>query len=184
MKRKIINIVMAVGLLIIAYGVGSCRASYYASVNQMNRDFDHWKKLAELDRSFLTNVVTRPSALTSGTYVMETTFPGKTPTNWVLQLVFSNGQFALPKPTVQRRAGMADTLVQNGNVVSWCHEGIMYEADAECVGLIDGDAIWGRIYGWNPGDESIGVWRIYPQPAESGANQVPDTARKLADPQH
>lgn len=97
---------------------------------------------------------------------METTFPGKPPTNCVLQLVFSNGQFALPKPAVCQRAGMHDTLVQNNNVVSWYNEGVMYEANAECVGLIDGNMIWGRIYGWNSGDESIGVWKIYQTPNE------------------
>lgn len=148
------------GALAAAYGIGQFKASIDSFSRQMNADIKNWRQLAELDRSFLTNVVTRPSTLTSGAYVMETTFPGQAPTNWTLQLVFSNGQFALPKPTTPGRAGMADTLVQNGSVVSWYHEGTMYEATAECVGLIDGDTIWGRIYGWNPGDESIGVWRI------------------------
>jgi hypothetical protein len=163
MKRKITIFVALLAALAAAYGIGQFKASIDSSTRQMNADFEHWRQLAELDRSFLTNVVTRPSTLTSGAYVMETTFPGKAPTNCVLQLVFSNGQFALPKPTTPGRAGMADTLVQNGSVVSWRHEGIMYEATAECVGLIDGDTIWGRIYGWNPRDESIGVWRIIRQ---------------------
>jgi hypothetical protein len=166
MKQRIILVASMLVLIAIAYGVGHFKASYDISVSQMNSDFEHWQSLAKLDRSFLTNIVTRPSTLTSGAYVMETTFPGKAPTNYVLDLVFSNGQFALPKPTNPKRAGMADTLVQRGNVVSWAYEGVMYEADAECVGLIDGNVIWGRIYGWNSGDESIGLWRIYPKPNE------------------
>jgi hypothetical protein len=169
-KRRIILGIAILAALAAAYGLGQFKATIDRSTRQMHADLEHWRQLAELDRSFLKNVVTRPSTLTSGTYVMETTFPGQQPTSSVLHLVFANGQFALPKPTTPGRAGMSDTLVQDGHVVWWLHEGIMYEADAECVGLIDGGTIWGRIYGWNPGAESIGVWRIYPKPENTGAN--------------
>ncbi len=178
MKRKTIVSLVLIAALAAAYGIGHFKASVDNSVSRMNQDVEHWRQLAELDRSFLTNLVARPSTLTTGRYVLETTFPGKPPKVDMLDLVFSNGQFALPKSTEPHRGGMADTLVQNGNVVSWHHEGIMYEASAECVGIIDGDTVWGRIYGWNPGDESIGVWRICRKPENTGANQVPeDTAR-------
>jgi len=165
-KRRVIIVVAVLAALAVAYGIGYFKASVELSASQMNQDFEHWAQLAELDRSFLTNVVTRPSTLATGTYVLETRFPGKPPKIDVLELVFSKGQFALPKSAEPHRNGMADTLVQNGNVVSWHHEGIMYEANAECVGLIDGNTIWGRIYGWNSDDESIGVWRIYPKPKD------------------
>jgi hypothetical protein len=162
MKKRIIAVVSALAALAIAYGIGYFKAALDGSACQMNRDFEHWAQLAELDRAFLTNVVTRPSTLRTGTYVLETTFPGKPTTTSVIDLVFTNGRFSLPKTEEPHRNGMADTMIQNGNVVSWYHEGIAYEANAECVGLIDDNMIWGRIYGWNR-DESIGVWRITPK---------------------
>lgn len=166
MKRKVIIIITVIAALAAAYSIGYSKSSVDSSINQMNQDFENWTQLAELDKSFLTNIVTQSSTLKTGTYVLETRFPRKPPKTEVIDLVFSNGQFALPKPTEPHRNGMADTLVQNGNVVSWHHEGIMYEANAECVGLIDGNMIWGRIYGWNPDDESIGVWKLYPKSKE------------------
>lgn len=162
MNRTVLAAIFVLAIVVAAYSVGYFRASG----DHASRDFEHYKQLAELDRSFLTGVVTRPSTLTTGSYILETRFPGKAPKFDFLELMFSNGRFALPMPTAPRRHGMADTLVQNGNVVSWHHEGVMYESNAECVGLIDGNMIWGRIYGWNPGDESIGVWRIYSKPKD------------------
>ena len=170
--KRILLIVSIFALLALAYGIGYYRAGYQAGVRQMNEDLEHWEQLAKLDRVFLTNIVTRSNALTTGTFVLETSFPGKPPWTEVLSLTFSNGVFALPKPVQPQRAGMAETLVQNGNVVSWLDEGILYEANAEWVGLIDGNKIWGRVYGWNAGQESIGFWRIYPAPASSAANDA------------
>jgi len=165
-KRNILLAVGAVVLVLGAYHFGYIRSSMESSMDVMAAQFKYWAQLAELDRAFLTNAVTRPSTLVSGPYVLETHFPGKPPQTTALDLVFTNGRFALPRPEQPGRSGMADTLIQNGSVVSWYHEGSIYEADAECVGLIDGNMMWGRIYGWNPGDESIGIWRIYPKPKD------------------
>ena len=95
-----------------------------------------------------------------------TRFPGKPPATEEVVLAFTDGRLTLPQSAKPHRNGMAETLVQNDNVVSWHCEGTMYEADAECVGIMDGNLIWGRIYGWNPGEEAIGVWRMYPKPAK------------------
>jgi len=170
--HKVIFTIAVLGALVVAYCVGHLRGFFVASDSQMYREFEHWASLADLDRSFLTNVTARPSALTTGTYVLETRFPGKPPMIDLLALTFTNGQFALPKPVKVQRNGMAETLIQNGNVVSWHYEGIMYMANAEYVGLIDGDTAWGRVYGWGSGDESIGNWRLYRQAATAGTNST------------
>ena len=166
MKHKIIVIGLLIFVAVAAYYAGQIKSSFDSSLAQMNRDFEHWDQLAQLDRSFLTNVIIRPSSLISGRYVLEIRFPGEPPLIDHLDLVVSNGLIALPKSNKPHRNGMADTLAQNGNVVSWHYEGIAYEANAECVGLIDENMIWGRVYGWNPGNESIGIWKLYPQPEQ------------------
>lgn len=180
-KHKVIFTVSVLGALVVAYGVGYLRAFFVVSESQTNREHKHWVLLADLDRSFLTNVTARPSALTTGTYVLETQFPGKPPMIDLLTLTFTNGQFALPKPVKVQRHGMAETLIQNGNVVSWHHEGILYLANAEYVGLIDGDTAWGRVYGWGSGDESIGNWRLYPKAATAGTNSTVAPTRTMDD---
>lgn len=171
-KLKVIFTISVIGALVVAYEVGYLRGFFVVSERQTNREHEHWASLANLDRSFLTNVAARPSALTTGTYVLETRFPGKPPMIDVLTLTFTNGQFALPKPVKVQRHGMAETLIQNGNVVSWHYEGILYMANAEYVGLIDGDTAWGRVYGWGSGDESIGNWRLYPKAVTAGTNNT------------
>ncbi len=186
MKKKIIFSLVFAGLIIFAYCIGEIKGSGEAREERTRFDLAHWKKLAALDRSFLTNIVTQTSALKSGTFIMEVTFPGRPTTNITLDLVFSDGKFDMPKRAVNR-AGLSDTLVQKGSVVSWMNEGVLYEANAESVGLIDGDVIWGRIYGWNPGDESIGVWRIYPKPigktSQPTAAASPSLGRQKVDGQ-
>lgn len=165
MKRKITLVIVILILLVAAYWVGFVRAS----IIERDRDFVHWRRLAELDRSFLKTVVARPNKLTTGDYVMETHFLGVPPKVDILHLEFSNGRLVPPAsspPMEQRRTGMSDTFKVDGNVVSWYYEGILYEPLAECVGVIDGDTAWGRIYGWNIGDESIGLWRLYPKTPE------------------
>ncbi len=171
-KHKVIFTVLVLGASVVAYCVGYLRGFFVVSESWTNREHEHWVQLADLDRSFLTNVTARPSALTTGTYVLETQFPGKPPKIDLLSLTFTNGQFALPKPVEVQRNGMAETLIQNGNVVSWHYEGILYMANAEYVGLIDGDTAWGRVYGWGSGDESIGNWRLYPKAATAGTNNI------------
>jgi hypothetical protein len=162
LKRAVIFVIGVIAAYAVGHFIGSCDAD----ASRRDRDLKHWQQLAELDRAFLTNVVTRPGALVTGRFVIETCFPGIPPRSHPLDLVFSNGLCSLPMPAGPHRNGMADTFVQNGNVVSWHHEGILYEGSAECVGVIDGEMIWGRIYGWSPGDGSIGLWRIYRQPSD------------------
>jgi len=170
--RKVIFVISVLGALVAAYSIGYLRGFFIEADSQVKSEFEHLARLAELDRSFLTNLTTRPSALTTGTYVLETQFPGKPPTIDLLTLTFTNGQFAIQKPIKIRRNGMAETLIQNSNVFSWHEEGILYEANAEYVGIIDGDTAWGRVYGWGSGDESIGNWKLYPKSTSPGNNNT------------
>lgn len=149
-------------MLFVAYNIGYLKASFDGGAATMR----HWEQLAELDKSFLKSVTARPNRLTTGNYVLETHFPGLPPKIDNLYLEFSNGRLIPPDSPRSHRNGMSDTFQVDGNVVSWHYEGILYMASAEFVGVIDGDMAWGRIYGWNPGNESIGIWRLYPKTAQ------------------
>ena len=101
MKNRIIAIISVLAALVIAYSIGYFKAAIDDSTNQMIRDFEHWAQLADLDRSFLTNVMTRPSTLSTGTYVLETTFPGKPTTTQPDSIASAGG---IPNPSRSLRA--------------------------------------------------------------------------------
>jgi hypothetical protein len=108
--------------------------------------------------------------MVSGTYLMDVWFPGTQLGTREVALRCENGQLSVPAPNTFSRSQGAQMLSVAGNVVSWTEEGALYEANPKYVGLIDGDGMWGRIYGWNPGDQSVGLWRIYPKPAQGPTN--------------
>ena len=118
---------------------------------------------AEFDRQTLAMISTKSNALISGTYSMTTWLPGNPAQVHELFLTVSNGIPIFSPTNAGHRNGMADTFTVNGKVVSWHMEGIFYEGNAEFVGLIDGNEMWGRVYGWNPGTEEIGIWRLSPK---------------------
>jgi hypothetical protein len=162
MMKRILLIAMGLSLLVAAYIAGYLKATF----DDGNAAMHHWEQLAELDKSFLKNVVASPNKLASGSHVLEIHYPGLPPRFDYLDLTFTNGRLTQPDSAEPHRAGMGETFQVEGNVVSWHYEGIMYEANTEFIGIIDGNMAWGRVYGWNPGNESIGNWRLYPKPAQ------------------
>ena len=113
----------------------------------------------------LQSLPLRSNTMTSGTYLVDVWFPAsKLPTREIV-LHCENGQINIP---AFNRNGGPQTLPVNGRVVSWTQEGAGYEANAKYVGFVDGDEIWGRVYGWNPGNQSLGFWRNYPKLNKSG----------------
>ncbi|HXI85790.1 MAG TPA: hypothetical protein VNL17_17055 [Verrucomicrobiae bacterium] len=163
MQKKIVAVCAVLALIAIIFWVGSYYGADSRSKLQTKRDLDLHKKLVELDRSFLTNVVTRPNTMTSGSYVLEIQFTGKPEKTAALELEFSNGQLIkMSKLPIQ-------DLVQTGSVVSW----MQYDEDegpsARFIGLIDGNGMWGRVYvepgqGWREGDPpAYGVWKLHPE---------------------
>lgn len=185
MKRKIITIGAVLALLVVAYLVGQHNGQHKdsrdAAERQMKHDLELCRKLVELDRSFLANVLTRPNALTSGTYMLETTFPDRPPEALVLVLNFSNGQLLTEYQTVGQNL-VTHGFTQQGTLVS----GTVYDMDEgpgrEYVGVIDGDMMWGRVYqlpgqGWREGEPpAYGVWRLCPK--EDAFTPAPDVSRR------
>ena len=166
MKRKIIIAGAVLVLVVIAFLVGRYMGSQSAVQQQTQRDLRLHEGLVELDQSFLANIATRPSSITSGTYTLETRFPGKAPQISSLQVECSNGQLLkLTGPAIHK-----DT-VRQGSVVSWQ----AYEDEgpfARYVGIIDGDIMWGHVYvepgqGLREGEPpAYGVWRLSPKAAD------------------
>ena len=113
MKRKIIAIGTVLALLVIAYLAGHSNGSQSEVQQQTKRDLSLHKELVELDQSFLTNIVTRPSTMTSGVYTLETRLSGKSAEVSELELEYSNGQLL-------KLTGLPiQDIVQTGHVVSW-----------------------------------------------------------------
>ena len=176
MKRRIMLIGAVLILLVIAYFTGQSDGSDREVKQRIERDLELHGKLVELDRQFLASVATRPNALVSGKYALETRIAGGTTTVSLVEIELSEGR--LRKLTGECIQDMAQT----GNVVSW-EQGTMDETPfARFIGLIDGDGMWGRVYvkpgtGWHEGDPpKYGVWRLRRQPE---ANEEPTTGRTV-----
>jgi hypothetical protein len=164
MQKKILVLCAFLALLVIAFWVGWYSGVYSRSKLQTKQDLELHKELVELDQSFFTNAVTRPSVMNSGAYTLEIQFAGKPEkVSSTLELEFSNGRLVgAPNQRIQ-------DIVQTRNVVSW----EQYDSDegpsTTFVGVIDGDGMWGRVYvspgqGWRQGEPPVyGVWRLRPK---------------------
>jgi hypothetical protein len=175
MAKKIISLCAVLAGLSVAFWIGRGVGADIASKAQTKRDVQLHKELIELDRAFFTNVVTRPSTMTSGRYNLEVRFAGKPEKISEIELEFSNGRLVkASKLPIQH-------IVQTGNVVSW----EQYDSDegpiAIFVGTIDGNEMWGRVYvepgqGWHQGQPPVyGVWRSLPK-SRNDAESQPDGA--------
>lgn len=101
-------------------------------------------------------------ALKSGMYEYTLIVPGCTEQRNKIKLEFKDGRLVFPKNDNPHRNGMSDTMEINGNSVSWHYEGIMYESDAQCWGVVRKEGMWGHVYDWNPGEGAFGIWKIVP----------------------
>jgi hypothetical protein len=123
----------------------------------MKHDVMVHTELLKLDEPLFTNVVTKPSTLTSGRYTLEMQIAGKPATNCVLDLEFSNGRLT-------KISGFVQKVVQTGSIVSWEQYDMSESPTVKFVGVIDGDRMWGRVYvepgqGWREGEPpEYGVW--------------------------
>jgi hypothetical protein len=162
MKKVIIGCAFLL-IGIIGYFVGVLYEGGATSAEAMKQDLRLRKLWADSDEVFLQRISTSNS-LVSGSFVMETWFPDQVSTTNQINLQIVEGKVVFPSSGMPQtnRDGMAETFFMLNNVVSWRQEGIMYEGNAEFVGIVSGDGMWGRMYGWNPGEQAIGFWRIYP----------------------
>jgi len=166
MRRRLVFIFIGVGLASVSFVVGRWCGSVSTSEKLMQEEMSHWDQFAAMDRAVLQTFPTRSNTMTSGTYLMQVWFPKLNLGTQEVVFHCEHGQISVPAPNTFSRSGGAQTLSVTGNVVSWTQEGALYGADAKYVGLVDGDGMWGRVYGWNPGVQSVGLWRIYPKPAQ------------------
>ncbi len=173
--RKLILASIGVGAVVVSFFIGRWWGSTSAEVELMEDEMRRYDKFADLDRSVLPSFQTRSNVITSGAYLMDVWFPGSHLAPREIILHCENGQITVPAPHTFNRSGGSQTLVVTGIVVSWTQEGAGYEADPKYVGLIDGSEMWGRVYGWNPGDQSVGLWRIYPKSNKTDQQAGPAT---------
>ena len=169
--RKLILTSFGVGVAVVSFFSGRWWGSGSAAGKLMQEEVNRNGKFADLDRRVLQSFPARTNVITSGAYLMEVWFPGTHLAPHEVNLHCENGQISVPAPNTFSRSGGSQTLSVTGNVVSWTQEGAGYEANPEYVGLVDGGEMWGRVYGWNPGDQSVGLWRIYPKPNNKTGQQ-------------
>jgi hypothetical protein len=158
--KKIAKLIGVLVLLGIVFWIWKFEGADAQSKQRTLHDLELHKNLLELDRSFLTNLPCASNALTSGNYTLDVCLAGQSEKLTNVLLGVSNGQIT--------NSPLLD-LVQNGNEVYW----VQYDYDQgpfqEFVGLIDGDAMWGRVYvapgqGWRQGEPpNYGVWRMTPK---------------------
>lgn len=157
----------------LGYGRG-CQETRDRYLKQPFMTQEHWQRLLELERNALTNAYIRPSTMTSGKYVLESSFPGMPREELVMDLVFTNGQLITAEPRAISDLGedfFTDGFKQKGNVISahlWTHRADDAKLfDRQYIGLADGNMMWGRVYllpgqGWQESrSPDVGVWRAY-----------------------
>ncbi len=163
--RKLTLILSGVAIAGLSFLIGQWWGSASASERFMREEMRRWDKLATLDKSMLLGFSARSNNMGSGTYLMDVWFPGLQLPTREIALQCENGQLSV---LAFNRSGGSQTLSIVGNVVTGTQEGALYGPDAKYVGLLDGEGMWGRVYGWNPGDQSVGFWRVYPKPKKIG----------------
>jgi len=169
--RKAGFIIFGIVIAVVAFVVGRWWEGTAARTKAMQEEMSRMDRLAEFDKNMLQNLAVRSNVLTSGTYVMQMWFLSSSQSNSRPQqpgtqefaLHCENGQTIVRARSGFTRDGSSRTFIITNNVVSWTQEGAGYEANAKYVGIVDGDEMWGRVYGWGPGDQSVGFWRIYPK---------------------
>jgi hypothetical protein len=166
MRRGLVLILIAAGLTGVSFVIGRWCGRVSTSEKLMQEEMSHWDQFAAMDKAVLQTFPSRSNTMTSGTYLMQVWFPNLNLGTQAVVLHCENGQITVPAPNTFSRSGAAQTLSVTGHVVSWTQEGAGYEANPKYVGIVDGDGMWGRVYGWNRGVQSVGLWRIYPKPTQ------------------
>lgn len=162
--RKVTLILPGFAIAALSFLAGRWWGSSGTSDKLMREEIIRWDQRAALDRSVLQSFPVRSNTMVSGTYLMDVWFPNsKLPTREVV-LECEHGEISAAAFSRNRER---QKLSVDGSVIYWSQEGAGYEADAKYVGLVDGGEMWGRVYGWNPGDQSVGLWRVYPKPSHS-----------------
>jgi hypothetical protein len=169
MLKRVIVVCTVLAFLVIAFWVGRAVGLQTAIKLRTKQELEQHDQLVALDRSWLTNVVTRPSTMTSGVYTLEIRLAGRPVQASTVEFDFSKREFIKGSKLV------IWNVVQTGNAVSWeQHETEDdEEPNATLVGLVDGNGIWGRVYvapgeGWHEGEPpAYGVWRLYPKSDKS-----------------
>ncbi len=171
-------IFFVIAVAVISYFAGKWCGGMRVSERAMKEQMRNWEQFAKVEESVLPTLPAHTNTMKSGNYIMQMWFADGTILSNAVSLTCANGQVRAAK---FKRNGDSEILVNSGSVASWTEEGAGYEANAGCVGVVDGDSMWGHIYGWNAGKQSVGLWRIYPATIanpdlDSGARRPSNTS--------
>ncbi len=163
------TLVLAGITLFIGYGVGAARS--YGPLERRG----YWEQLARLDYESLADQKRGEACLTTGTYVFEQEFPGRTKQSLLIELKVDEGQLTNPpNPDLQRY--VVHGLKMQGPAVFWTRSDPDEKPPAYYVGAIDRQGWVGRVYvdrgsGWHDNLPSeVGVWRIRRAEDESASS--------------
>ncbi|MBN2535307.1 MAG: hypothetical protein JXB88_20675 [Spirochaetales bacterium] len=164
MKCRIINIIIIILVAAITFFIGQEKGKTDL-LKHFNQPAGYMENLIQLDKSLLKNILTRPCKMTSGTYVLETNFPGKIPEVYTLELAFSNGQL-IKKYQVIDKNFVTNGFMQEGKIVYGNFNDMNEKPGRIYIGLMDGDIIWSKVcipgsYGWHVSSLEAGVFRMY-----------------------
>ena len=115
--------------------------------------------LKSIKPSFFKNI-----NLKSGTYTLEINIPEKQTIFLSKNINFLNNQPVQPKNNLPNRTGFNESITIEKNVITWHHEGMLYDGGVWFVGTISGNTMFGHVYNYqqNPKGE-IGFWSMYPK---------------------
>lgn len=112
-------------------------------------------QIAQLDQASLSEVNPKPSKLTTGSYLLETKYPGKNVETYRVGLEIEGGRL-VKAPSMLEGNLVTQDLHHDGSVVSWSQYDMDEGPAVRYVGLIDEEMLWGRAYvqpgvGWREG---------------------------------
>lgn len=170
MIRKFYIITGASVLIIGGYIVGYIRADLKSGKLMMEQSNFRRYALPKAELDFyggLDSSQLLPALLDSGVYVLEIKMPTGQLITETIDLPFKNNQFAFDQSKFSGRVGMKESAKIEGHVVSWHHEGVLYDTGIEYVGVVSGSQMFGHVYNYQQTPEGeIALWRMFPKPPE------------------
>jgi hypothetical protein len=163
MKQAVVFIFVLISCSYFAYKSGK-EEGVRSTTQQWVDDSHEW---AQTEFEFLkaNSIGMTPIALHTGKYELKTEYPFASPGPWILTLTVSNSTFTSPDWPINGHI--------NGNVIDWEYEGRMPGYKARWVGVVHQDTIYGHVFGWGQGFDSVGIWKLTPVNAINTEQDAP-----------
>jgi hypothetical protein len=162
MKKNIIIIFLSLFCFIAGF-VSPLIFQFYADINNPYELFS-MGEVSHCEKNFIKSLdLPNDNKLQSGDYILEVWLPNRPLEKTKLKLPFKNGQFDFPYMKKPQRGNMKNSAKIEFPLVSWDVEGRFYDAGIQYIGVVQGNMMWGQVYGYNQEPSgTIGFWKLYP----------------------